>query len=155
MQEDDERVADFVANLRHLAKTHNFGQYLNTALRDQLVCGPCDHKCQRDLLSISDLTLAVALQKATAAETADKGIKHIHADITTSAQPFSQELHKMAAQSKPCYCCGTSQPIVSFEMLHVTHVRKWDIWQVSVKGRNLLGRLMNPQSKQLRYRGLA
>ena len=108
VQEDGERVADFVANLRRLAKTCNFGQYLNTALRDQLVCGLRDHKCQRDLLSISDLTLAVVLQKATTAETADKGTKHIRADITTSDQPLSQELHKMAAQTKPCYRCGRS-----------------------------------------------
>ena len=46
VQEDSERVADFVANLRCLAKTCNFGQYLNTALRDQLVCGLRDRKCQ-------------------------------------------------------------------------------------------------------------
>ena len=107
VQDDGERVADFVANLRRLAKTCNFGQYLNTALCDQLVCGLRDRKCQRDLLSISDLTLDVALQKATAAETADKGSKHIRADMT-SDQPLSQELHKMAAQSKPCYRCGRS-----------------------------------------------
>ena len=124
VQDDGERVADFVANLRHLAKTCNFGQYLNTSLHDQLVCGLRDHKCQWDLLSISDLTLDVALQKATAAETADKGSKHIHADMT-SDQPLSQELRQprvslaIAASDQ-----ATSQPIVSFEMLHV---RKWDI----------------------------
>ena len=42
MQDDDKRVADFVASLWHLAKTCNFGQYLDTALRDQLVCRLCD-----------------------------------------------------------------------------------------------------------------
>ena len=105
VQEDGERVADFVANLRRLAKTCNFGQYLNTALRDQLVCGLRDRKCQRDLLSTSDLTLAVALQKTTAAETAEKGSKRIRADIT-SDQSLSQELHKMTVHTKPCYRCG-------------------------------------------------
>jgi len=83
VQEDGARIADFVANLRRLAKTCNFGRYLDTTLRDQLVCGLRDRKCQRDLLSISDLTLAVALQKATAAESADKGSKHIHTDLTS------------------------------------------------------------------------
>ena len=34
-----EGVAEYVAELRRLAKTCNFGTYLNTALRDQLVCG--------------------------------------------------------------------------------------------------------------------
>ena len=41
-----ERTADFMAELRRLAKTCNFGQYLETALRDQFVCGLQDEKCQ-------------------------------------------------------------------------------------------------------------
>ena len=107
VQEEDERVADFGANLRRLAKTCNFGEYLDTALRDQLVCGLCDRKCQRDLLSISDLTLALAIQKTTAAETVEKGSKHICADMT-SDKSLSQGLHKMSVQTKPCYRCGKS-----------------------------------------------
>jgi len=105
--QDSERVTDFVANLKRLAKTYNFGQYSNTALHDQLVCGLHDHKCQWDLLSISDLTLEVALQKATAAESADKGSKHIHAAMK-SGQPFRKQLHMMIAQSKTCYRCDRS-----------------------------------------------
>ena len=42
VQDDDERVADFVVSFWHLAKTCNFEQYLDTALRDQLVCRLCD-----------------------------------------------------------------------------------------------------------------
>ena len=38
-QEDQERTTDFIAALRRLAKTCNFGIYLDTALCDQLVCG--------------------------------------------------------------------------------------------------------------------
>ena len=51
------RVAEFVVNLRRLAKMCNFGQYLDTTLQDQLVCRLRD----QDLLCISDLTLAVAI----------------------------------------------------------------------------------------------
>ena len=107
VQEENKWVADFVANLRRLAKTCNFGQYLDTALCDQLVCGLRDRKCQQDLLSISNLTLATALQKTTAAETAEKGSKHIRADMA-SDKTLSQELHKMSVQTKPCYRCGRS-----------------------------------------------
>jgi len=107
VQEENEQVADFVANLRRLAKTYNFGQYLDTALRDQLVCGLWDRKCQRDLLSVSDLTLTTALQKTTAAETAENGSKHICADMA-SDKTLSQELHKTSVQTKPCYRCGRS-----------------------------------------------
>ena len=48
VQHDDEEVADYVAELRRLGKTCNFGDYLDTALRDQLVCGLKDQKTQQD-----------------------------------------------------------------------------------------------------------
>ena len=67
-----ERTADFMAELRRLAKTCNFGQYLETALRDQFVCGLLDEKCQRELLSIQDLTAEIAIRRATAAEVVSK-----------------------------------------------------------------------------------
>ena len=47
-----EGTSDFMAALRRLAKTCNFGQYLDSALRDQFVCGLRDEKCQRELLSV-------------------------------------------------------------------------------------------------------
>ena len=49
VQHDDEEVADYVAELRRLGKTCNFGDYLDTALRDQLVCGLKDQKTQKEL----------------------------------------------------------------------------------------------------------
>ena len=130
MQEDGERVADFVANLNRLANICNFGQYLNIALHDQLVYGLRDCKCQRNLLSISDLTLDVALQKSTAAETADKGSKHVRADMTMTnllARSFTRWQPRVSLAIAAADQ-AISQPIVSFKMLHVFHVRKWDIW---------------------------
>ena len=38
-QNDEEGVTEYMAELRKLAKTYNFGSYLDTALRDQLICG--------------------------------------------------------------------------------------------------------------------
>ena len=103
-QEDQERTTDFIAALRRLAKTCNFGQYLDTALRDQFVCGLNDRKCQRELLTIQDLTLQTAIQEDTAAETATRESRGIHG---ASAERLSRELHKMSA--KPlCYRCGRS-----------------------------------------------
>ena len=68
MQQVNESVADYIATLRKMAKDCNFGDYLDTALRDQLVCGMKDAKCQRELLSKCDLTLESALQQAKARE---------------------------------------------------------------------------------------
>ena len=61
-------IADFNAELRHLDKMCNFGQYLDAAIRDHFVCGLHDKKYQQELLGIPDLTVVIALQKATAAE---------------------------------------------------------------------------------------
>ena len=79
VQQDTEGVAEYIAELRKLGKTCNFGEYLDTALLNQLVCGLKDHKTQKELLCIQDLTLAMAIEKARAAEAVDREILHFPA----------------------------------------------------------------------------
>ena len=38
-QAQEESVAEYLAELRHLASKSNFGAYLDEAIRDRLVCG--------------------------------------------------------------------------------------------------------------------
>ena len=101
----NEQTADFMAELRRLAKTCNFGQYLETALRDQFVCGLRDEKCQRELLSIQDLTATIALQKATAAEAVSKETQAMCESATGSTT--GGEVYKLLSKVK-CYRCGKS-----------------------------------------------
>ena len=68
VQQENESVADYVAELRKLSKTCNFGDYLETALRDQVVCGLSELTTLKELLCIKDLTLSMAIDKARAAE---------------------------------------------------------------------------------------
>ena len=103
MQEDREQTTDFITALRRLAKTCNFRQYCDTALRDQFVCGLHDRKCQRELFSTQDLTLEMAIQKATAAETATRESRGIQGASTE--RMASQDLHKMTAKPT-CFRCG-------------------------------------------------
>lgn len=98
-----ERTTDFMAALRRLAKTCNFGQYLETALRDQFVCGLHDEKCQQELLSIQALTAEIALQKATAAEVVFKETQAMRESTAAS----SGEVYKLLSKTK-CYRCGKS-----------------------------------------------
>ena len=100
-----ERTADFMAKLRQLAKTCNFGQYLETALRDQFVCGLRDEKCQRELLSIQDLTAEIAIRRATAAEVVSKETQAMQESATGPV--MDGEVHKLLSKSK-CYRCGKS-----------------------------------------------
>ena len=103
-QKKGESIAEFMAELRRLAKTCNFGDYLNTAIRDQFVCGLSDTKCQKELLCIVDLTAAMALQKAQAAEVVSheaKAMQEPSQDITGQ----EEDMHKLSIQFK-CYRCG-------------------------------------------------
>ena len=74
VQQEKELVADYVAELQRLSKTWNFGDYLETALRDQVVCGLCELTTQKELLCIKDLTLSTAIDKARAAETVNREV---------------------------------------------------------------------------------
>ena len=93
VQDDQERTTNFVATLRQLAKTCNFGEYLNTALRDQFVCGLINRHCQCELLSTQDLTLQTAIQKATAVEAATRESREIHG--APAEEIPSNDVHKM------------------------------------------------------------
>ena len=77
-QSSSESVAEYVASLRKLAVHCNFGSYLDTALRDQLVCGLHDIKCQKELLCMSSLLLQDAVQHARAYEAVAKESAAIH-----------------------------------------------------------------------------
>lgn len=73
-QGESESVSEFVARLKKLASTCSFGEFLLQALRDRLVSGlhPKMSRTQRHLLSIRDLTYAVARDKCIADEMAGK-----------------------------------------------------------------------------------
>ena len=91
-----DKVAEYVAKLRKLGKTYNFGMYSDTALWGQLVCGLRD---QKELLCIQDLTLATAFEKARATETVDREIQHFLMEADTL------KLYKQL-QQKQCHRCG-------------------------------------------------
>jgi len=48
VQHDKETVAEYVAELHKLCKNCKFGDYLETALHDQLVGGLHDRKTQKE-----------------------------------------------------------------------------------------------------------
>ena len=70
-QQPGESVAIYLAELRKLAVPCEFGETLDEALRDRLVCGLRDEAYQKRLLSEPELTLDKALQIAQSMETAD------------------------------------------------------------------------------------
>lgn len=61
-------MREYMAVLRKMAATCNFGSFLNSALRNQFTCGLIDEKTRERLLEIKDLTLEKALQIAQSCE---------------------------------------------------------------------------------------
>ena len=86
---DTEGVAEYIAEYSKLGKTCNFGKYLDTVLCDIIVCGLKDYKIQEEMLCIQDLTLALAVEKARAAEAVNREICHFPAvDQHTPCMPL-------------------------------------------------------------------
>ena len=65
-----ETIAQYVVELRRFARDCEFEGYLETALRDRLVCGIRNEAICKKLLQEERLTFNKAVQIATAAETA-------------------------------------------------------------------------------------
>ena len=126
-QQPGESVAIYLAELRKLAVPCEFGETLDEALRDRLVCGLRDEAYQKRLLSEPELTLDKALQIAQSMETADvnaralrgseSGIHQMSKGGARSAPPYrSQKCHQAPApgqQGRECYRCGSTDHIAS------------------------------------------
>ena len=99
-QQENETVRDFIAVLRKLAETCDFGEFLDFALRDIFVCGlkSKNRNIQKVLLTKKDLTVHKAVEIAVSMEAAE---------IETSAFPTSSgTVNKVKGDTKECWRCG-------------------------------------------------
>lgn len=71
----DEPMAAFIADLRRIAVTCNFGDTIDSSSRDQIVCGVKNETLQRRLLSEVVLTLTQAEKLAIAAKSANNAVE--------------------------------------------------------------------------------
>ena len=72
-----ESVTAFVSELRSIAKSCNFGDTLETMLRDRIVCRINDTIIQRCLLSEKELSFKTALELAQGMESAAKNVREL------------------------------------------------------------------------------
>ena len=99
-----------MADLRRLAITCDFGEFLNQALRDRFVCGLKSEQVQKCLLAEADLTIKRAVELAQAKEAASRDAKN----FKSSSAPAVAMVHQVPAADhsppgsgeKPCYRCG-------------------------------------------------
>ena len=97
IQKPGKPINQFMMELQHLAHTCDFGQFLEEALRDHLVCGLNNSSIQKKLLSENDLTLQRAIDIATAAEMAV---------LQPSDKLTVQHETEVLAVQQVCKCCG-------------------------------------------------
>lgn len=120
IRNQSESVATYLSELRKLAETCNFGNYLTDMLRDRLVCGIADERIQRLLLTEKELTLDKAYKVCIAEETAShdtnvlKG-EHVNkiasqkekkptSTFARSSKSFEKKF--TPTKKKKCYRCG-------------------------------------------------
>ena len=93
----DEGVTDYMSEVRLLATTCNFDNYLDTALKDQFVCGSKEPRIQRELLCTRYLTVSQVLEKEWSMEVVLKESKYFHQDQDEDeSQGVKGSVHKMA-----------------------------------------------------------
>ena len=99
-QRPGEPIKEFLIELRRLARTCNFGDFLEQAIRDRLVCGMINSSTQKKLLAEKDLSLQRAVDIATAAEMA---VLDQQQGVHTSDQT---DVHSVSFSKLICNCCG-------------------------------------------------
>ena len=104
-----EIVAEYITELRKLATPCEFGEYLNQAFKDRLVCGLCSEAIQMRLLSEADLSLTKAVTTAQSMEAADLEAKSLRVEKSTvsTVKASSSGTRQIPAPSKKaCQHCG-------------------------------------------------
>ena len=102
-----ELLAQYIAELRRLATHCAFGEQLNDALRDRLVCGLRSESIQKRLLTEDNLTFAKAYDLAQGMEAADKNSKSLQGGdgiVQKITRPSQKPKDKGGRDA--CYRCG-------------------------------------------------
>ncbi|XP_059413408.1 uncharacterized protein K02A2.6-like [Carassius carassius] len=107
-QAEGESIAQYVAVLKRLAENCEFGDNLNDALRDRLVCGLSSESIQRKLLTEMTLTYQKAVDIAMSMEAVSRESQHLSNALKVNAMSLSS-----ASSREKCYRCGKSNHMES------------------------------------------
>ena len=105
-RQEGESIAQFLAELRELTETCNFGAKLDEQLRDRLVEGLRSESIQRRLLSEGDIDLTRAYELAVSIETAGREASGMQRNSNVAAAQVKQVAHVAQQNKPPCYRCG-------------------------------------------------
>ena len=102
-QSEGETISAYLAELRCLAATCDFGDQLNVILRDWLVCGR-HAGIKRRLMTEADLTLEKALKTAQSMEAAETNSKTLKvSENAESVDKLSEKSSQVTTNRVSCY----------------------------------------------------
>ena len=106
-QRPGETAQDYVAALRELAVTCNFGAMRDEMIRDQIVEKTISDKIREKLFMEENLTLARAIQVATRIEEAMEGAKAVTASASLAPTPDDKNVNAVQKYKKKYKPTGT------------------------------------------------
>ncbi|XP_064482922.1 uncharacterized protein K02A2.6-like [Ornithodoros turicata] len=112
-QQENETMAEFVAELKHLAEHCNFGRVLDEMLRDRFVAGLLRVDIQKSLFTEDDsLSFKKAVEKAFSLERATRNAAECHVrkpnSFESGLQKFSTQKDASVKKST-CHRCGSER----------------------------------------------
>ena len=151
-QKPGESIAGYVAELRRLSEHCGYGERLDEMLRDRLVCGITNSRCQQRLLAEADLTFDTAFKMVQAMELAERDAQELHSREMTISEPIQKLQDQSTTRKKPsiprsCYRCGGSHEPSQCRFQHVEchacgkkgHIRKVCRSKAAMKSEMLKG----------------
>ena len=103
-QQQGEHLADYVAELRWLAVSCKFGNFLNEVFCDLVVGGIRDEAAQRRLLAVADLTIARTVALTQSMERAQKDSRDIQSPRGSNITLPKEGTYTVVPKKK-CYRC--------------------------------------------------
>ena len=105
-QLETETVASYIAMLKKLTEHCNFGNHLNEALRDKLVCGLLNENIQKRLLQEDTLTFEGAKDIALAMEMATREATEMRRTVPAAVNKVAYDTSADTSKRAKCYRCG-------------------------------------------------
>lgn len=137
-QKQYELISDYIVEIKTLSKSCNFGDFLEDALRDKLVCGLCNGSIQQKLLNETGLTFEKACEIAKSMELTESQMKVIRPETANSViqvrgrtvkkEEYSRNQNQNRSQSRSRYSSSAHRGkkiIKCYQCGKLGHIKKY------------------------------